>query len=225
VTWVQFSTYVISGLMAAFAGIAITMLSGSGNAEIGGPMTLNSITAVVIGGNAMSGGVGGVAGPIMGAITLGIIQNIISFADKIRETLVVHPSSSRIGRPGIVTCSGDGHKRISISPPVAALSRPSPVPVIGLVAERSAVTCVARQALNILRPAVFLGVIAAGQMLVIVAARRDDLRRDCRGDGDLTPSSSTAQMRSPAAAGRAGCRCLDRLHQRRVLPSLYLPLS
>jgi len=81
VTMVQFSTYVISGLMAAFSGIAITMLSGSGNGEIGGPMTLNSITAVVIGGNAMSGGVGGVAGPVMGAVTLGIIQNIISFAN------------------------------------------------------------------------------------------------------------------------------------------------
>ena len=80
VIWVQFSTYVISGFMAALSGIAITMLSGSGNADIGGPMTLNSITAVVIGGNAMSGGVGGVAGPIMGAVTLGIIQNIISFA-------------------------------------------------------------------------------------------------------------------------------------------------
>jgi len=81
VTMVQFSTYVISGLMAAFSGIAITMLSGSGNADIGNPMTLNSITAVVIGGNAMSGGVGGVVGPVMGAITLGIIQNIISFAN------------------------------------------------------------------------------------------------------------------------------------------------
>src|SRR5512138_3367742 len=80
VTLVQFSTYVISGLMAAFAGIAITMLSGSGNAEIGSSMTLNSITAVVIGGTAMSGGVGGVVGPVMGAITLGIIQNIVSFA-------------------------------------------------------------------------------------------------------------------------------------------------
>ncbi len=78
---VQFGTYVISGLFAALAGIAITMLSGSGNADIGNPMTLNSITAVVIGGNALSGGVGGVAGPVMGAITLGIIQNIISFAN------------------------------------------------------------------------------------------------------------------------------------------------
>lgn len=80
VTWVQFSTYVISGLMAAISGIAITMLSGSGNAEIGSAMTLNSITAVVIGGNALSGGVGGVAGPVMGAITLGLFQNIVSFA-------------------------------------------------------------------------------------------------------------------------------------------------
>ena len=90
VTTVQFSTYVISGLMAALSGIAITMLSGSGNADIGSAMTLNSITAVVIGGTAMSGGVGGVAGPVMGAITLGLIQNIVSFAhiDTWWETLV-----------------------------------------------------------------------------------------------------------------------------------------
>lgn len=80
VTWVLFITYVVSGFMAALAGIAITMLSGSGNAEIGVPMTLTSITAVVIGGTALSGGVGGVAGPVVGAITLGIIQNIISFS-------------------------------------------------------------------------------------------------------------------------------------------------
>jgi ribose transport system permease protein len=66
--------------MAGFAGLAITMLSGSGNAEIGAAMTLTAITATVIGGTALSGGIGGVAGPIMGAITLGLINNIISFA-------------------------------------------------------------------------------------------------------------------------------------------------
>ncbi|HSL44629.1 MAG TPA: ABC transporter permease [Anaerolineales bacterium] len=105
VNWVQFSTYVISGLMAAFAGIALTMLSGSGNADIGSPMTLNSITAVVIGGNALSGGVGGVAGPVMGAITLGIIQNIISFASIdtwwetfVKATIIV----LALAAPGIV---------------------------------------------------------------------------------------------------------------------------
>ena len=45
VTMVRFSTYVISGFMAALAGITITLLAGSGNAEIGGPMTLKAITA------------------------------------------------------------------------------------------------------------------------------------------------------------------------------------
>lgn len=81
VNQVIFSTYVISGFMAALAGICITLLTGSGNPQIGDPMTLQAITAVVIGGTAMSGGVGGVAGPIMGALTLGIIKNIISFAN------------------------------------------------------------------------------------------------------------------------------------------------
>ncbi len=77
---IQMSTYIISGFMAACAGIAMSMLTGSGNAEIGSAMTLNSITAVVIGGTAMSGGIGGVAGPIIGAVTLQMIMNIISFA-------------------------------------------------------------------------------------------------------------------------------------------------
>jgi ribose transport system permease protein len=105
VTLMQFSLYVISGFMAALAGIAITMLSGSGNAEIGGPMTLNSITAVVIGGNAFSGGVGGVAGPVMGAITLSLIQNIISFAQintwwetLVKATIIV----VALAAPGII---------------------------------------------------------------------------------------------------------------------------
>jgi ribose transport system permease protein len=105
VTRVQFGTYVISGLFSALAGIAITMLSGSGNADIGNPMTLNSITAVVIGGNPLTGGVGGVAGPVMGAITLGILQNIISFADidtwwetLVKATIIV----LALAAPGIV---------------------------------------------------------------------------------------------------------------------------
>jgi ribose transport system permease protein len=81
VNTVQFTTYVISGLMAAMGGIAITLLTGSGNAQVGDPLTLSSITAVVIGGTALRGGVGGVAGAIIGAIILGILKNIISFAN------------------------------------------------------------------------------------------------------------------------------------------------
>ncbi len=81
VSLVQFSTYVISGLMAATAGIAVTLLAGAGNAAIGDALTLTAVTAVVVGGTALSGGVGGIAGPIIGAIVLGLIRNIISFAN------------------------------------------------------------------------------------------------------------------------------------------------
>jgi ribose transport system permease protein len=78
---VQFSAYVISGLMAALGGIAMTLLTGSGNAQVGDPLTLSSITAAVIGGTPLSGGAGGIAGPIIGAVILGLIRNIISFAN------------------------------------------------------------------------------------------------------------------------------------------------
>jgi ribose transport system permease protein len=81
VSVVQFSTYVIAGLMAAISGIAITMLVASGNAGTGDQLTLSSVTAVVIGGTALSGGIGGVAGSIIGAVILGLIKNIISFAN------------------------------------------------------------------------------------------------------------------------------------------------
>jgi ribose transport system permease protein len=80
VNMVQFSTYVISGLMAAFGGIASTLLTGSGNAAAGDALTLASITAVVIGGTALSGGTGGIGGAIIGAVLLSLIPNIISFA-------------------------------------------------------------------------------------------------------------------------------------------------
>ncbi|HEX8600979.1 MAG TPA: ABC transporter permease [Chloroflexia bacterium] len=81
VNMVQFSTYMISGLMAAFGGIAITLLTGSGNAQIGDSLTLAAITAVVIGGTALSGGSGTIAGAIIGAIILSLLPNLISFAN------------------------------------------------------------------------------------------------------------------------------------------------
>ena len=81
VSAVLFSTYVVSGFMAALGGIAMTMLTGSGNAQVGDPLTLASVTAVVIGGTVLSGGKGGIAGAIIGAIILGLIRNIISFAN------------------------------------------------------------------------------------------------------------------------------------------------
>lgn len=81
VTRVLFSTYVIAGLMSALAALALTLGTSSGDPRIGAAMTLDSIVAVVLGGTRLSGGQGGVAGSILGVIILGLIRNIISFAN------------------------------------------------------------------------------------------------------------------------------------------------
>jgi ribose transport system permease protein len=67
--------------MAALAALALTLGTSSGDPRIGEAMTLDSIVAVVLGGTRLSGGQGGIAGSILGVIILGLIRNIISFAN------------------------------------------------------------------------------------------------------------------------------------------------
>lgn len=81
VNLVRFSTYVFSGLFAALAALALTISVSTGNPRIGDQMTLNSIVAVVLGGTRLSGGQGGIAGTVIGVLILGVIRNIISFAN------------------------------------------------------------------------------------------------------------------------------------------------
>jgi ribose transport system permease protein len=81
VTAVRVSTYVLSGLFAALAAVALTLGTSSGDPRIGDAMTLDSIVAVVLGGTRLSGGQGGIAGTILGVIVLSLIRNIISFAN------------------------------------------------------------------------------------------------------------------------------------------------
>ena len=77
---VRLAAYTISGLFAALAAFALVGETASGDPLIGGALTLSSVTAVVLGGTALSGCVGGVAGSILGAFILGLINNVIFFA-------------------------------------------------------------------------------------------------------------------------------------------------
>lgn len=78
VTWMRISTYIVSGLLASFAAISYTLLTGSGLSSSGADMTLASITGSVLGGVSMSGGAGSILGSVFGGIILGNIRNIIS---------------------------------------------------------------------------------------------------------------------------------------------------
>lgn len=74
-------THIIGGGLAAFAALFFILNTGSSDARIGDAMTLDSIVAVVLGGTPLSGGIGGVAGSIMGVLILGFVRNIVSFAN------------------------------------------------------------------------------------------------------------------------------------------------
>nr|BBH92233.1 sugar ABC transporter permease [Thermogemmatispora argillosa] len=78
---VQLSTYVIAGLMAALSAFTLVLSTGTGDPLIGGPMMLESIVAVVIGGTRLGGGQGGLTGAVFGVVILGLFLNIIAFAN------------------------------------------------------------------------------------------------------------------------------------------------
>jgi ribose transport system permease protein len=86
---IRTSSYVLGGLFGGLSALAILANTGSGDPYvgasagavfIGGELTLTSIAALVIGGTALSGGIGGAGGAIGGAIVLGLISNIVFFA-------------------------------------------------------------------------------------------------------------------------------------------------
>lgn len=72
-------TFMVVGGLAAIAAIFLTLITGSSDSRVGDPMTLDSVVAVVLGGTAMSGGIGGIAGSIFGVFVLGFIRNVVSF--------------------------------------------------------------------------------------------------------------------------------------------------
>ncbi len=77
VKWVRIGAYAVAGMFVALAGISLSIQIGSGDATIGAGYTLTSIAGAVVGGIAFNGGVGKIAGAVMGAFILGILQNIL----------------------------------------------------------------------------------------------------------------------------------------------------
>ena len=69
------SVYVISSMLAGLAGtiLASQLLTGSGTAGINS--ALQSIAAVILGGAALTGGVGIVSGTFVGVLLLGALGN------------------------------------------------------------------------------------------------------------------------------------------------------
>ena len=69
--------YLLSGVFSAFGGIMIACRYNSGQPTIGETWVMSSITAAVIGGTSMSGGVGSAFGTFVGALLIQLLNNSI----------------------------------------------------------------------------------------------------------------------------------------------------
>ena len=65
--------------IAALAGFCITGDTASGDPNVGGLITLNSVAAAVLGGAALSGGVGTLFGSVLGSLVIGLVGSLVFF--------------------------------------------------------------------------------------------------------------------------------------------------
>lgn len=73
-------SYALAGLLTGFGAFFLTADIATGDPLIGGPLTLASVVAVVIGGTRLSGGAGGIAGSIMGAMVYYLLKNVVALS-------------------------------------------------------------------------------------------------------------------------------------------------
>jgi ribose transport system permease protein len=71
--------YVVGGLFSALGGLALTMTTGIGAPLAGTYYTLSSVAAIVIGGVRLTGGRGGMVGPVIAALLLTLIPTDLIF--------------------------------------------------------------------------------------------------------------------------------------------------
>ena len=75
VNTILIKTYMLSGMMAAVAGLLYCGRSKAAKYTYGEGVEMDVIAAVVLGGTAMSGGTGNIIGGIFGALLMGMINN------------------------------------------------------------------------------------------------------------------------------------------------------
>lgn len=78
---VKILAFVISGLLSATAGFILAARLGTAQPTAGTGLELAAIAAVIIGGTSLAGGRGALAGTLIGALLLGVIDNGLNLLD------------------------------------------------------------------------------------------------------------------------------------------------
>jgi len=106
---VTVGAYVFSSVLAAFGGLLLTAYVGSPSLGIGNQFLLTSVAAVVVGGTALTGGVGGILATVGGAI---FITELTSFTNIVRVT----SGTQFVIQGGIIILSVLVYRRLSGAP-------------------------------------------------------------------------------------------------------------
>ncbi|WP_306258483.1 ABC transporter permease [Pararhizobium sp. IMCC21322] len=106
---VTVGAYVFSSILAAFGGLLLTAYVGSPSLGIGNQFLLTSVAAVVVGGTALTGGVGGILATVGGAI---FITELTSFTNIVRVT----SGTQFVIQGGIIILSVLVYRRLSGAP-------------------------------------------------------------------------------------------------------------
>jgi inositol transport system permease protein len=78
---VKITLFVIAGLCTGLAGVILMSRINSGQPAAGLMYELDAITAVVVGGTSLSGGVGTMLGTLVGGLIVAILQNILNLTN------------------------------------------------------------------------------------------------------------------------------------------------
>lgn len=76
--WILVTVYMVSGFMAAAAGLFLAARIGSGDPLIGESFTLDAVTATVLGGTSLAGGSGGLVGTLAGVLVINILNTMLN---------------------------------------------------------------------------------------------------------------------------------------------------
>jgi ribose transport system permease protein len=71
-------TYIISGMLSALAALVLFAQLGAAEPIAGSGWELSAIAAAVVGGTRLSGGKGTIAGTLLGAVLLAMLQNVLT---------------------------------------------------------------------------------------------------------------------------------------------------
>jgi len=74
---IKTSVYLLSGTLAAVAGVVLALVQGQGKADLATGYELDIIASAVVGGASLSGGRGSVLGAVLGTLIFGVLRNAL----------------------------------------------------------------------------------------------------------------------------------------------------